>query len=53
MTDTIHSIAIEYKQFKKAYNKALEDNKTDFFYGGHQFLTSYAKYLLEHLDKKK
>ena len=52
MTDTIHSIAIEYEEFKKAYNKALEDKKTDFFYGGHQFLTSYAKYLLEHLNKK-
>ena len=31
MTDTIHSIAIEYKEFKKDYDKALEDNKTDFF----------------------
>lgn len=52
MTDTIHSIEIEYEQFKKVYNKALEDNKTDFFYGGHQFLTSYAKYVLKYIEKK-
>jgi hypothetical protein len=52
MTDTINFTYDKYEKFKKAYKQAIEDNKTDFFFEGHQFLTSYGKYLLEHLDKK-
>ena len=53
MTDTINFTYDKYERFEKAYNKALEDNKTDFFFEGHQFLTSYAKYLLEYLNNKQ
>lgn len=50
MTDTIHSIENTYDAFKEAYNKAVEEDKHDFFFNGHQFLTSYAKYLIEYYD---
>lgn len=52
MTDTINFTYNKYERFEKAYKQAIEDNKTDFFFEGHQFLTSYAKYLLEHLNNK-
>ena len=47
MTDTIHSIGNTYDAFTEAYNKAVEEGKHDFFFNGHQFLTSYAKKLIE------
>lgn len=51
MTDTIHFTQDKYDRFIKEYNKAIEDNKNDFLFEGHQFLTSYAKYLIEYYDK--
>lgn len=35
---------------KKLYNIALKEKKPTFFFGEHEMLTSYAKYLIEHLD---
>lgn len=51
MTDTIQFTENTYEAFKKAYNKAVEEGKHDFFFNGHQFLTSYAKYLIEYYNK--
>lgn len=51
MTDTIHSIENTYDAFKEAYNKAVEEGKHDFFFNGHQFLTSYTKYLIEYYER--
>jgi hypothetical protein len=41
-----------YQEFKMAYVKALNDNKDQFSFQGHDFLTSYAKYLLMYLKPK-
>lgn len=35
---------------RKAYEKAVKDQKKSFMYRGHELLTSYAKYLLEYMD---
>lgn len=50
MTDTIQFTENTYEAFKKAYKKAVEEGKHDFFFNGHQFLTSYAKYLIEYYE---
>lgn len=38
--------------FKKSYELALENNLEIFTFNGHEFLTSYAKYLIEYLESK-
>jgi hypothetical protein len=36
-------------QLEDAYNKAVEEGKTSFFIEDQEFLTDYAKYLIEYL----
>lgn len=50
-TDTIQFTDLEYKIFKNTYNKALIENKEIFNFKGCEFLTNYAKYLIEFIDK--
>ena len=38
------------KRFKKEYNKSSQ--KESFIFEGNEFLTSYAKYLIEYLQTK-
>lgn len=44
------------KQFivnlKKAYDEAVRDKVVQFTYEGHEFVTSYAKYFLQHYAPK-
>lgn len=40
------------ENFKLAYLNALIDNKEFFEFEGHSFLTTYAKYLIEHIGDK-
>lgn len=40
----------KFEQFKVAYNKAVEEGVKSFFFDGHEFLVSYAKYLIEYLS---
>ncbi len=35
---------------RKAYDEAVAHESDQFTFAGHVFVTSYAKYLLEHLD---
>lgn len=37
------------KQLRDAYKKACDDKMASFILDGHEFLTLYAKYLLEYL----
>lgn len=39
-----------YKTIKRLYDKAIRDGKTEFIFGGHVLLVSYAKYLLEYMQ---
>ena len=41
----------EYKQLRKAYEKARATGVEVFLFKGKEFLTSYAKYLLEYMDR--
>lgn len=40
----------KFISFKKAFNIAFETSQEYFWFDGHQFLTSYAKYLIEYLE---
>lgn len=35
---------------KKAYEKAIKENKESFIYEGEELIISYAKYLIEYLE---
>jgi hypothetical protein len=38
--------------FEKEYKKALENKQETFMYSNREFLTEYAKYLIEYLEMK-
>jgi hypothetical protein len=39
-------------KLKKAYNKAVKENKDTFVFEGQELLVSYAKYLIEYLTSR-
>jgi hypothetical protein len=39
----------KYRALRKAYNEAVLAGKTEFVFEGHDLLTSYAYYMLEHV----
>ena len=41
-----------YNRFKTEYQRAVKENKEQFTFDGHSFLTQYAKYLLQYLKPK-
>lgn len=41
-----------FQAFRRVYNKAVKDNKSEFMYSGYEFLTSYAKYVIEYVEPK-
>jgi len=40
------------KELKTLYNKAVKGGKESFMYKGDEYLTSYAKYVIEYLDSQ-
>ena len=38
-----------YSKLRKEYDKAVKSDATTFKFGGVELLTSYAKYLLQHM----
>ncbi len=40
------------KALKREYSKAVKDKKESFIFEGNEYVTSYAKYLLEFLKTK-
>lgn len=40
------------KRFKRAYNKAVKERKDSFIFDDNEYLTLYAKYLIEYLTDK-
>jgi hypothetical protein len=52
MSGTISFNLETYQSFKKEYQNAVNGNKTQFKFQNNDFLTSYAKYLLEYLKCK-
>ena len=46
------TIDINIDEFKKAYEKAKENNNDVFLYKNAEFYTGYAKYLIEYLENK-
>jgi hypothetical protein len=41
-----------YQRFKKVYQSAVKNNIEIFVFDGHEFLTAYAKYVMEYLKPK-
>jgi hypothetical protein len=39
------------EELREEYNKAVEAGAETFFYGGNQYVTDYAKYLLQYIDQ--
>jgi hypothetical protein len=42
----------DFQKFKKAYNEAVANGKDQFTFMGNEFVTGYAKYLIEYLEPK-
>lgn len=42
----------KFIKLKKRYNKALKDGEESFLFMGDEYLTAYAKYLIEYLSTK-
>lgn len=42
----------KYKQLKLSYEKAVLENREQFIFERNILLTSYAKYLLQHLENE-
>lgn len=40
------------RELKTRYNKAVKANKESFIYKGDEYLTSYAKYVIEYLESQ-
>lgn len=43
---------VKFKALKRAYQKAVDDELEMFQFEGHDLLVSYAKYLIEYLEKE-
>lgn len=52
MSNTISFDRESYKNFKKEYNSAVENNQEMFVFEDYEYLTSYAKYVIEYLKTK-
>ena len=42
---------LKVENFRKAYEKAVKEDKKEFKYKGFTFVTNYAKYLLIHIKE--
>lgn len=51
--DTITFDTRKREALRRAYGKAVEAKLEQFTFDGHEFVTAYAKYLLEYLDTKR
>ena len=52
MTNTVTFNLTTYQRLKKEYQVAYQKNLESFIFEGNEYLTSYAKYLLEYLKLK-
>ena len=50
MTTYINWTRPMLERFKKAYADAVAQGLDDFIFDGNEFVTDYAKYLIEYLD---
>lgn len=52
MSATITFDEKTFKSFKQKYNKAVENKQEIFIFDNHEFLTSYAKYVIEYINSR-
>ena len=50
--DTLDVNQEEFKELKNLYAQAVKDKKEQFVFKGKDFLTDYAKYVIEWLEPK-
>ena len=53
MSEQIEFTPEKAKRLKKAYEAAVKENKNSFIFEGNEFVTGYAKYVLEYLAMRK
>lgn len=49
MSNTVSFDLITFRKLKNTYQYAIQNNITMFTFEGNEYLTSYAKYLIEYL----
>lgn len=47
---TVNWTPVKLIRFQKAYREARETNRDSFVFEGNEFVTLYAKYLIEYLE---
>ena len=52
MGTTVSFNELQYEGFKKEYENAVQNNIQMFIFEGNEYLTGYAKYLIEYLKLK-
>jgi hypothetical protein len=52
MTNTVSFNVTTFRKLKKEYENAIQNNITIFTFEGNEYLTSYAKYMVEYLKTK-
>ena len=52
MSKVINWTPEKLAKFKKAYKEAETGKKESFIFGGDEFVTGYAKYLIQHLENE-
>jgi hypothetical protein len=52
MSNTVSFTPESFKKFKLKYKSAVENNQEMFVFEGNDFLTSYAKYVIEYIKTK-
>ena len=52
MTKQVEFNAESFKKFRARYNEAIEKKEIQFTFEGNEYLTSYAKYVIEYLEPK-
>ena len=50
MTTSKYNVEQVLNKFRKVYDKAVKERKTQFVYEGQDVLVSYAKYYIQYLE---
>lgn len=50
MTNTEYVTMADLDDLRKARNECIDDNRSSFFFKGHELDREYAKYMIEYLE---
>lgn len=52
MSEMLEFTPSKARRFKEVYQDTLEHHRQSFIFEGHEFLTDYAKYVIEYLESR-